>query len=234
MIIKLEQFEGPLALLVSLIDKAKLDITEVSLAKVTDQYLSYLRAARNMDPTEMADFLTVASRLLLIKTKALLPYLLPEEEEAIEEFEDQLRMYREFLEASKKVEAMVAEGRFMYAREFNRRSLIAASGAFAPPKKLKASDLADCYNAMILSLAERRQTLTEAVIRITVSLEEKIADIKSLMKRLTAARFSDLVKASGSKVEVVVSFLALLELVKLKQIIAEQSDLFSEIELIRK
>ena len=101
--IKIEQFEGPLALLVKLIDKAELDITQVSLAMVADQYIAHLKRLVNLDPEEMADFLVIASRLLLIKSKALLPYLLPEEEEAIEDLEEQLRMYKEFLEATKKV-----------------------------------------------------------------------------------------------------------------------------------
>lgn len=236
MILKLEQFEGPLALLVKLIDKAELDITQVSLAKVADQYIAHLKALTNIDPEEMADFLVVASRLLLIKAKALLPYLLPEEEEAIEDLEEQLRMYKEFLEATKKVETMIAGKKFMFVREFNRKSLVAnlaGSGIFAPPPKLKAGDLAAIMKELIAAIAPPPEPLQEKTVEASLSIEDKISLIIDTVAKKVKSRFSELLKGTSSKVEIVVSFLAMLELVKQRTITADQDELFSEIEIAK-
>lgn len=233
MILKLEQFEGPLALLVKLIDKAELDITQVSLAKVADQYIAHLKALTNIDPEEMADFLVVASRLLLIKAKALLPYLLPEEEEAIEDLEEQLRMYKEFLEATKKVETMIAGKKFMFVREFNRKSLVANLGIFAPPPKLKASDMAAIMKELIAAIAPPPEPLQEKTVEASLSIEDKISLIIDTVAKKVKSRFSELLKGTSSKVEIVVSFLAMLELVKQRTITADQDELFSEIEIAK-
>lgn len=230
--IKLEQFEGPLALLVKLIDKAELDITQVSLAKVADQYIAYLKSMTDLDPEEMADFLVVASRLLLIKSKALLPYLLPEEEEAIEDLEEQLRMYKEFLEATKKIEKMVAGKKFMFAREFNRKAIAANLTLFAPPKKLTVTDLKTILLSIIETIkATVTEPLQEKTLEAAVSIEERIAFITNRIRSTIKARFSELLAGTTSKVEVVVSFLAMLELIKQRTIVADQGDLFDEIEI---
>ncbi len=233
MILKLEQFEGPLALLVKLIDKAELDITQVSLAKVADQYIAHLKALVNLDPEEMADFLVVASRLLLIKSKALLPYLLPEEEAEIEDLEEQLRMYKEFLEATKRIETMIAGKKFMFVREFSRKSLIAnfTAGIFAPPPKLKAADLGAIMQEFIANIAPAAAPLEEKTVTSTLSIEEKISMIIDVVARKVCSRFSELLSSSSTKVEIIVSFLAMLELVKQRSITAEQGELFAEIEI---
>lgn len=231
--IKLEQFEGPLALLVKLIDKAELDITQLSLATVADQYIAHLRALTNLDPEEMADFLVVASRLLLIKAKALLPYLLPEEEQAIEEFENQLRMYKEFLEASKQVEKMVAGKKFMFVREFNRKALINNLGIFSPPSNLTASGMSDIFKSILKQIVPPVKPLEEKNLEMVISLEEKISMIQKTVLGKIRSRFSELITNASSKVEVIVSFLAMLELMKQRTISADQSELFAEIELFR-
>lgn len=231
MLIKLEQFEGPLALLVKLIDSAKLDITQLSLAQVADQYIAHLKTLTNLNPDEMADFLVVASRLLLIKTKALLPYLLPEEEEAIEEFEQQLRMYKEFMEASKKIEKMVAGKHFMFQREFNRKVLVANLHLFAPPSNLKLNMMAHIYEEVISHIKPIVEKLEEGTVLMTINIEEKIKYIEQSLISKIKSRFSEIIKSASSKVEVIVSFLAMLELMKQRTIGAEQTDLFSEIEI---
>ena len=110
---KLEKFEGPLSLLLKLIEQEELDITQVSLANVADQYVNYIRQSDHINPDEVADFLVVAAKLLLIKSRALLPYLYPEEEEDIEELQQQLRMYQEFVKASKGINLMLGKKKFM-------------------------------------------------------------------------------------------------------------------------
>jgi len=231
---KLEQFEGPLALLVKLIDKAELDITQVSLAMVADQYIAHLRTMTDLDPEYLADFLVVASRLLLIKAKALLPYLLPEEEQAIDDLEHQLRMYKEFLEASKKIEKMVAGKRFMFEREFNRKSMIANLQIFAPPSNLNGSMMAAIMNEVLRHLAQVIiEPLEEKILTSSISIEEKIKFIETSVLGKIRSRFSELISKATSKVEVIVSFLAMLELMKQRTITADQSELFSEIDIFR-
>ena len=231
--IKIEQFEGPLALLVKLIDKAELDITQVSLAMVADQYIAHLKRLVNLDPEEMADFLVIASRLLLIKSKALLPYLLPEEEEAIEDLEEQLRMYKEFLEATKKIEAMIDGKKFMFVREFNRKSIVASLHLFAPPAHLTATEMGIIFKSIIDNIEPAQKPLQEKVMETVVSIEEKIALITTAIRNSIKTRFSELIKSASNKVEVVVSFLAMLELMKQRSISAEQADLFAEIEIAK-
>lgn len=229
--IKLDQFEGPFALLVQLIDKAELDITQVSLATVADQYIAELKKLTNINPDALADFLVVASRLLLIKAKALLPYLLPEEEEAITDFEEQLRMYKEFLEATKKIEKMVAGKKFMFVREYNRKSLAANLKLFTPPKKLTADGLKTIFLTIVEQLKPVIAPLVEETLTAKINIEDKISFIAKSITKLIKSRFSELISGATSKVEVVVSFLAMLELIKQRTITADQSDLFDEIEI---
>src|SRR3989338_9236417 len=103
---KLEQFEGPLHLLLELIEAEKLDITSIALSKVTDQFLDYLTETSDLHPEELADFLVVAARLLLIKSRALLPSLTGEGDEEAD-LERQLKIYREYYEASKSMHALL-------------------------------------------------------------------------------------------------------------------------------
>jgi segregation and condensation protein A len=229
--IKLEQFEGPLALLVKLIDKAELDITQLSLAKVADQYILHLKSLVDLDPEAMADFLVIASRLLLIKSKALLPYLLPEEEEAIEDLEEQLRMYKEFLEATKKIEEMVAGKKFMFVREFNRKAIVNNLHIFSPPTRLTMNEMKTIFQAVIDGLEIKLAPLTEQTLQISVSLEEKISYIAKTIAHAIKTRFSQLFSSTAPKMEIVVSFLAMLELMKQKNIAVDQNELFAEIEI---
>lgn len=225
---KLEKFAGPLSLLLKLIEEEQLDITEVSLAKIADQFVQYIQTAGKIDPEEMADFLVVAARLLLIKSRALLPFLYPEEEQEIEELEQQLRMYKEFLEAAKKIEAIIRRQRFMFAREFNRQSFLASAHFFSPPKNLRALDLAEVLNDLIKRL-EPTQLLEEEIIENRISIEEKILAIQNMVLERINLSFNNVLAEAKSKTEVIVSFLAILELMRQKQIVLVQRDTFGDI-----
>jgi len=167
--IKLEKFEGPLGLLLQLIESEEMDITQISLAKIADQYVDYIKSLDQINPDEMADFLVVAAKLLLIKSRALLPYLYPEEEEEIDELGQQLKMYKEFLEASKKVEAIIKQEKFMFTREFSRKAVLAninymvglEAGFFSPPKKLKANDLLTIFKDLLKRIKPIEEELEE-------------------------------------------------------------------------
>ncbi len=228
--IKQEKFEGPLGLLLQLIEKEELDITQISLAKIADQYIEYVNDADNIDPDDLADFLVVAARLLLIKSKALLPYLYPEEEEEIEELEKQLKMYKEFLEASKKIEALLGKKKFMFAREFNRKAVLANINLFSPPKNLAGADLKMVF-ADLLGRLKPAEKLEEEKLERKISIEEKISSIQDLLIKKIRFSFNKMLTEARSKTEAIVSFLAMLELIKQRNIFVVQEELFGEIEI---
>lgn len=230
--IVLEKFEGPLALLLQLIEKEEMDITQVSLAKVADQYVAYLKQAKNIKPDEMADFLVVAARLLLIKSKALLPYLYPEEEEEIQELEDQLKMYREFLEATKKIEKMLGKKTFMFPREFNRKAIMNLNNTFSPPKKLKAEDLRQVFSDL-LSRLRPAEKLEEKTLEHLVNIEDKILSIQNLLLERIKVSFNKVLTSANNKTEIVVSFLAILEMMRQREVVLTQDELFAEIIIER-
>lgn len=231
--IKLGKFDGPLSLLLRLIEKEEMDITQISIASVADQFIDYLRKSEEIDPEVMADFLVVASKLLLIKTKALLPYLYSEEEEEeIEDFELQLKMYKEFIQASKKIEKILGRKKFMFAREFNRKVVLNNINFFVPPKKLLKDDLGNLF-AEIIGRLRPSEKLEEKTLDKKISIDDKILSIQNILMERVKFSFNKVLKEAKNKTEIVVSFLAVLELMRQREIILSQDGLFSEILIQR-
>jgi len=229
---KIDKFEGPLGLLLQLIERQELDITEISLAKIADQYIEYIRGYKGIGPEELADFLVVAAKLLLIKSRALLPFLKGEAEEEIQEFEHQLRMYKEFLEAAKKIEAIIGKKRFSFAREFNRQAFLANANIFSPPKNLTAADLLNVFSEIIKNIRPV-ELLEEKSLEQIVNIEDKILAIQQILLEKIKVSFNHILADAKNKTEIIVSFLALLELIKQRGVIVMQGDLFGEIEINR-
>ncbi|OGY44867.1 MAG: hypothetical protein A2729_05610 [Candidatus Buchananbacteria bacterium RIFCSPHIGHO2_01_FULL_39_14] len=229
--IKVDQFEGPLDLLLQLIEEQKLQITEVSLAQVTEQYIQALnqKQADQISADELADFLVVAARLLLIKSRALLPFLDWGEEDEGEELTRQLKIYKEYLEAMKVIQKMISQKRWSFARE---KLLINGPIGFAPPLKLTKDKLRGVFTEIINSLSPILNLPTE-VVRKTINIQEKIAQIRERIFRQATANFSEILKEAKDRTEVIVSFLALLELMKQKLIVVKQSKIFEDIEIER-
>ena len=226
--IKLEKFEGPLSLLLQLIEKEEMDVTQVSLANVADQYVAYIREAKNIIPEEMADFLVVAARLLLIKSKALLPYLYPEEEEEIQDFEDQLKMYQEFLAATERLEKILNKKKFMFAREFNRKAALSQVNSFSPPKNIKVQDIKNIFSDLLFCLRPEEK-LEEETLDHKINIEDKIISIQNSLLNRIKMSFDNIISEAKNKTEIVVSFLAILELMRQREIILKQDGLFKEI-----
>ncbi|MCK5416374.1 segregation/condensation protein A [Candidatus Parcubacteria bacterium] len=224
--IKVEKFEGPLDLLLKLIEKEEMDITKVSLAYIADLYVEYIEKSDNIHPDDVSDFLLVASRLLLIKSRALLPYLYPEEEE-IQEFTDQLKMYKEFLEASIKVEEILLNGKMMLAREFSKNTLM-LNVNFFPPKELKAKEMSLVFSDLVKQLRPLEK-FKEKTLELQMSLEERIIFIKKIILNEVRISFDKAIGDQKNKTDIVVSFLAMLELEKQKEIFIEQEMAFGEI-----
>ncbi len=231
-----EKFSGPLGLLLSLIESEEMDITEISLAKIADEYVKHLREASDINPEEMADFLVVAAKLLYIKSKALLPYLYTdEEEEEIDDLERQLRMYKEFITASQKVKEIIISGRWLYVPPLNKnRRQQFNLPAFSPPAKLTSEILRDKFLALVALIEKSREKpLEEKSLDAQVNIEEKIGMIKRMLLGKIKVNFTRLLSSSTSRTEIIVSFLAVLELAKQRELFFEQTELFSEIHISR-
>lgn len=223
--VRLEQFEGPLELLLSLIEKEKLDVTKLSLATVADQYLEYI--VREAVPlSHLAQFLSVASRLILLKSRALLPVLSFTEEEAedIEDLEQRLREYRRFHDASIRLGKLF----FLGYRSFHRELSVVTSEVFAPPKTLKITDIREAF-FRVLSGIPLPMCLEERVMEDVMTIENRMASLRERISRSAEIAFSEVVAQSKDRFEVVVSFLALLELVRRKMFEVDQGELFGEI-----
>lgn len=226
--IKIKQFEGPLELLAELISKEELNITRISLAQVTDQYLEYLENNEDINLSNLAEFLTVASKLILIKSKSLLPLLVlsNEEEEEILDLEQQLMEYKKFKDASLKL------GKIMESDEYSvsRESFLELEPVFSPPSDIGVQDLFITYEG-ILSEIPVVDDIEEERVREVVSLKEKIDNLRVFLKKKVETSFGELIRESKDKVEVIVSFLAMLEMVKQRIVVVEQEDMFYDIKL---
>lgn len=230
MIIKIDKFEGPLYLLLQMIEEDKLDITEVSLVKIADQYIEYIKANSDIDPENIADFLVVAAKLLLLKSRALLPYLYPAEDEEVDDFEAQIKMYKEFLEATKVIAKIITGQKTMFGREFSKQSLLL--DGFTPPTKVTLSDLPLICAEVIARLAPVEE-LGQGTIREHVNIDDKMSEVKFILTKKINFFFKDFVGKAKSKTEVIVGFLAILELMKQRELMIEQLATFGEIEVQR-
>lgn len=224
-------YEGPLDLLLNLIERAELDITAVSLASITDQYLSYINALEQVNADEISAFLVIAAKLLQIKSEALLPR--PPARERGEEdlgraLVDQLKLYKRF----KEIGGWLNERMQANLRTFLR---------IAPPPKVEPKlDMSNLTLEKLVSVAQEayakeqsKKPLGMLIAAPRVTIREKIDLIAKTMKEVQRASFRSLLNQDASRLEVVVTFLAMLELVKRYRIHAHQEGLFGEIEIDR-
>ena len=206
-----------------LIEKQKLEITEITLSQVTDQYIQYLEGMENKQADELADFLVIAARLLLLKSKALLPYL--EQEEELDDLEKQLKMYKEFIDASKKIQELIGQKRFTFSRQ---KPIARTEIEFSPPQELKVHNLKESL-LIILRRLDPLVKLPRQMMEKTVSLQQTIFDIQKYLKTKGKMGFNQIMTDSKSKTEVIVNFLALLELVKQRHLKLKQTKNFEDI-----
>lgn len=224
--VKVEKFEGPLDLLLQLIEQNKLDITEVSLAQVTEQYLQTLHASKeHISAGILADFLVIAAKLLILKSKALLPYLMEEEDEGELELAEQLRIYRQYYEASKAISKMIAKKRFSFSRP---KLFVSEELGFHPPLGVTTRRLYKIFQEILREIGPFID-LPKSIVRKTIHITEKIQRIRDVITREARISFSKLLAESKNRTEIIVSFLALLELVKQKIVAIRQDHLFQDI-----
>ncbi len=232
---KINKFSGPLSLLLTLIEDQEMDITDISLAHIADEYVSYVKRAENINPEELADFLVVAAKLLLIKSRALLPYLSSVEEEESNNLAQQLHMYKEFVAASLKIKELIASKHHLFLPPLiKNRPTKFNLPSFRAPAKIKASTLQEQFLKILSELSQREENvLLETQLEAKINIEEKVLLIKQMLKTEARFNFSSLLSKLATKNEIIVNFLAVLELVKQEKLIFEQIELFSEINILR-
>jgi len=222
--LKMEKFEGPLDLLLQLIEREELSISEISLSKIADQYLESLKEVAARDPEELADFLVVAAKLLLIKSRELLPSSAPIEEDG-PSLETQLKMYKIFWEAAQKLDGLLKKKRRLYFRDKLPASI---APRFAPPPSATMEKMRAIFLEVLVKITPIIKYPEERMKRV-VSIQEKIDRITELMGKTSTMRFHEILEGSKDKTEVVVNFLALLEMVRNRSVSAEQNKEFGEI-----
>lgn len=227
--VKLEKFEGPLELLLELIEKERLDISDISLAKITDEFVAYLSRFQEKDPAHLADFLVIAAKLILIKSKTLLPSFAVSEEEEREltELKDRLAHYQRIREAAHALGVLERQRRSAYHKPSDLRHV----RVFAPPHDITIDTLHQLFYAL-MQMRRKEEKLEKKRIACIVLFEERIRDIRARIEQGFAMSFSAVADPS-SKVNMIVSFLAVLELVRQKFCEAEQECVFGEIKLMR-
>lgn len=221
--VRTEQFEGPFDLLLSLIQERKLYINEISLANVTDEYLAYVQRPEGMPIAETAQFVWVAATLLLIKSRSLLPNLelTEEEQEDIRELERRLQLYR-----------LIRRGARALGKTWDTAPLLPPR--YAPPKvegftpgNLTLQQLTEAVRALIAAFPSQTFRPT-AEVESTVTLAEVLESLQERILQASRTSFNE-IRTGRSKPEVIIHFLALLEILKSGIVTAEQSGSFSDI-----
>jgi segregation and condensation protein A len=224
-------YQGPLDLLLQLIERAELDITKLALAQVTDQFIAYMRTLQEARAERVSEFLLVAARLMQIKSEALLPRPVirqPDEEDPAEALIQQLIVYKRFKELAK----TLFQRQEAHLRTYLRQA--------PPPKvegRLDLSDTSvnDLYAAAIrvFTREDLRAPLRTVVTAPRITIREKIRAIADALKAKAMTTFKELVQKTPGRLDIVVTFLAMLELVRRYRIAATQESLFGNIELRR-
>ncbi len=227
--IKTEVFEGPLELLLDLVEKRKFLINDISLASVTDEYMAHVSRMQEMSLPDTANFVALAATLLLIKSKSLLPVLeLTEEEEgSIEELEERLRLYQIYRNAALTLTEIFGQG-VMHERGY----LPLEKPVFKPDQFCAPQVLMEAMRTVLLELPIKPEKPRVQVKKV-ISLEEMIENLHRRIERQLRVKFSELVGNSSEKHTYIVGFLAVLESVKQGSILVTQLSRFDEIEIER-
>ena len=232
--VSLPIFDGPIELLLHLIERQELDITEVSLVAITDQYLRAIEALQEIEPEALADFLVVAARLLYIKSRGLLPQpeVEEEEEKQSEALLQQLLDYRRFKAAADELRLRASIG-------------LRTNVRLAPPQMERRLDLTDLTIERLAAAAQRAMrnvassVAPPSVRAYPITVAEQMAAILDRIRNQASIEgggdrylsFTALLSQSRSRLEIVITFLAVLELIKQREIAAEQQETFGEIVL---
>ncbi len=227
-LVKTHIFEGPLDTLLSLIEKRKLFINDISLAQVADDYIAYIKNLEDFPIADSSHFILIASTLVLIKSKSLLPTLTLTEEEqsSIEDLEDRLRQYQKY----KALSAHLKE-RFGINVEYLRLPSKEKKIVFTPDKNTSVERMVESVKTLIQNIP-KKEFVPKAIIQKVVSLEEMMESLSERITKSFKMSFKDFSgHGKAEKVNVIISFLAMLELVKQGIINVRQDKDFHDIEM---
>ena len=230
--VKLEVFEGPLDLLLYLIKRDEIDIYDISIERITRQYLEYLQAFKELKIDIAGEFVVMAANLIYLKSRSLLPLDQQPPEENAEEDDPcwdlirQLIEYKKFKEAAAQLHDRALEQERIFTRDGGS---VAISGAPLPLHEVGIFQLIHAFQEVIKRV-EAQEDLQE-IFGERFSVSDKIEKILERVGDGAPVRFSELFGQIVSRVEIVVTFLALLELIRLNQVRAMQRKMFDEIEI---
>ncbi len=229
--IKLPDFEGPLDLLLYLIEREELDITRVSLARVTGAYLEHIHVLEQLQVDQVADFLVVAAKLLVIKSEALLPRppapRSDEEEDVGDDLVKQLLLYKQYKESARKLGEREASGLHTYIR-------------VAPPPKIEAKlDLSDVTIDMlikavrnVLEIEPPHPPVGTVVKPFTLTIRDQMNLIERILRYRPNISFKRMLRRAHDRLEIIVTFLAVLELLRRRKVEVMQEHLFGDILIV--
>ena len=225
--VKTEVFEGPMELLLELVEKRKLLINDISLAEVTDEYMREVSRMQEQSLPNTAQFIALAATLLLIKSKSLLPVLelTQEEEESIDDLEERLKLYKIYRDAAKRVEEHFG-AQIMHGRQF-----IPSTEPIFTTDKYTETDVLQTALLEIISSLPKKEVKPKVQVRPVISLEEMIDRLHTRIETQMKLRFSELIGQEQEHKTVIVGFLAILESVKQGSILVAQAERFDDIHI---
>ena len=235
--VKLQVFEGPLDLLLYLIKKNEVDIYNIPIATITQQYLDYVNMMQLLDLNMAAEFLVMAATLMQIKSRLLLPQeeRPPEEAEEPDPREELVRRlleYQRFKEVARHLSALEWQRRHVFVRVPSADGVPEAAPAEeAPHFEASLFDLLSAFSTVLTAVS--KEQLYE-IARDEVTVEQKVHELLHLLLKRTSLRFEDIFASSHTRLEIIATFLALLELVRLREVAARQETLFGPITIVRR
>jgi len=232
--IKLQLFEGPLDLLLYLVKKDHLNIYDIPIAQVTEQYMSYLELMQSLDLNVAGEFLVMSATLIQIKSKMLLPA--PEADQPQEEEDPRSELIKQLLEYErfKQIAQELRQKETDQQDIFKRPRLLERDIPEGPPSaQYFESSIFDLISAFSRALHDTPKELFYSVIKDEFTVEEKVHDILHDLLLRPSIQLSELFERAKQKTEIIVTFLAVLELVRMKEIVCLQSEVFGSIEVRR-
>lgn len=234
---KLDSFEGPLDLLLHLIDRSEIDIQDISISEITNQYMEYLNAMKELELDITSEFLVMAATLLAIKSQQLLPKPPVFENEYEEWYDDgpdlrdeliqKLIEYRKFKQIAQDLKDKEFQRSLVFSREPEDMTAFMKESYVNPLEGIQLSDLVLALQKA-MKRANRREVIA-TIQRDEISVKDRIRDIVEVLKQFETVRFSKLIRENMSKHEIIVTFLSILELMKMKHIRCYQHGLFDDI-----
>ena len=226
---KLENFSGPLDLLLTLVKKSKLDIEDIQISELTEQYLEIMKDITTVDLEVASEFIEYAALLIEIKSKKLLPKIVENDEEELDPeyiLKLRLREYQYFKEVNEKLGKLESNDKFYKQpeKEANKFRIVI--------KDMELDKLLDAFVGIMHKVNKiEKNKESKEIVKETFTVEQKISTIKDTLISRSHIKFSELFLESSSKEEVITTFMALLELIKMQVIKVSQDDLFSDIQI---